>query len=107
MLWSIPTEGLGYNRAYSFAYDGLNLLTAGNYTGGTTGAYNETFEYHKMGNITHLTRIENGAGLNLLPHRYVNGVLITPSFRAEKIATATNGFSRDFNQRTIIMAKAI
>jgi RHS repeat-associated core domain len=56
MLWSVPAEGLGYNRAYSFAYDGLNRLTAGNYTGGTAGAYNETFGYDKMGNISNLVR---------------------------------------------------
>ncbi len=56
MQWSIPAEGLGYNRAYSFAYDGLNRLTAGNYAGGTAGAYNETFGYDKMGNITNFVR---------------------------------------------------
>ncbi len=52
----MPAEGQGYNRAYSFAYDELNRLTEGKYTGGTVGAYNESFAYDKMGNITNFVR---------------------------------------------------
>jgi RHS repeat-associated protein len=56
MQWNIPAENLSYNRAYTFAYDGLNRLKEGKYTGGTAGAYNETFGYDKMGNITNFAR---------------------------------------------------
>jgi RHS repeat-associated protein len=77
MQWNIPAEGLGYNRAYSFAYDGLNRLTAGNYTGGTTGTYNESFGYDKMGNITTLNRNESGTGLNQLTLNYTGNQLLT------------------------------
>jgi RHS repeat-associated protein len=77
MQWNIPAEGLGYNRAYSFAYDRLNRLTAGNYTGGTTGTYNESFGYDKMGNITTLNRNESGTGLNQLTLNYTGNQLLT------------------------------
>ncbi len=77
MLWSVPAEGLGYNRAYTFSYDGLNRLTSGNYTGGTAGAYNETFAYDKMGNITTLNRNENESGLNQLTLNYTGNQLLT------------------------------
>jgi len=63
MQWSIPSESLGYNRAYTFGYDGLNRLTAADYCGfngsavsGTTGRYNERFAFDKMGNITNFVR---------------------------------------------------
>jgi RHS repeat-associated protein len=79
MQWNIPSEKLGYNRAYTFAYDGLNRLTDGKYAGGTTGAYNETFGYDKMGNITTLNRNENGSGLNQLTLNYTGNQLLTAS----------------------------
>jgi len=63
MQWSVPNESLGYNRAYSFVYDNLNRLTNANYCGfsggvvsGTSGRYNETFGFDKMGNTTSFTR---------------------------------------------------
>ena len=48
MKWSVPEESLGYDRAYAFAYDGINRLTNGYYCGkngtstysGTTAKYN-------------------------------------------------------------------
>jgi len=63
MQWDVPNEGIGYKRAYSFVYDGLNRLTNANYcgfngsvVGGTTDRYNETFTFDKMGNITNFAR---------------------------------------------------
>jgi hypothetical protein len=63
MQWDVPNEGIGYKRAYSFGYDGLNRLTNANYfgfngsvVGGTTDRYNETFTFDKMGNITNFVR---------------------------------------------------
>jgi RHS repeat-associated protein len=56
MQWNVAAENLGYNRAYTFGYDDLNRLTAGNYTGGTAGAYDVWMNYDKMGNITTLNR---------------------------------------------------
>jgi hypothetical protein len=64
MQWSIPSEGLGYSRAYTFGYDQLNRLTDGKYCGftggsavsGTSGRYDETYTYDKMGNITNFVR---------------------------------------------------
>ena len=70
MQWSIAAEILGYNRAYSFAYDGLNRLTDGNYTGGMAGAYNESFRYDKMGNLNYLIRYQSGVLLNNLSFTY-------------------------------------
>lgn len=80
MQWSVPNEGLGYNRAYTFGYDGLNRLTNSNYYGfsngsvvsGTTGLYNETLDYQndKMGNIHGITRYENGTQVENLGLQY-------------------------------------
>ena len=63
MQWNIAAESLGYNRAYSFSYDGLNRLITGLYCGfngsvvsGTADRYDETFGYDKMGNITNFAR---------------------------------------------------
>jgi RHS repeat-associated protein len=63
MQWSVPSEGLGYNRAYTFGYDGLNRLADAKYcgfngsvVGGTADRYNEHFEFDKMGNITNFVR---------------------------------------------------
>jgi len=50
---NIPSESLGYNRAYSFAYDGLNRLTTAT---SQDGKYSETYQFDKMGNITNLSR---------------------------------------------------
>jgi RHS repeat-associated protein len=83
MKWSIPGESLGYDRVYSFTYDALNRLTNGYYCGksgtstysGTTGKYNESANYDKMGNITSLTRYENGNGLNNLAYTYTGNQL--------------------------------
>lgn len=82
MQWSVPNEGLGYNRAYTFGYDGLNRLIDANYCGfngsavaGTTGMYNEHFGFDKMGNIMTLTRNENGSLLNNLSFTYTGNQL--------------------------------
>jgi len=82
MQWSVPNEGLGYNRAYTFVYDGLNRLTDAIYTGfssgvinGTQNRYDEHFGFDKMGNFTALTRIENGSLLNNLSFTYIGNHL--------------------------------
>jgi len=83
MQWNVPNESLAYNRAYTFAYDGLNRLTNANYYGisngsvidGTSGRYNETFTFDKMGNFNSLTRYENGSLLNNLSFTYTGNQL--------------------------------
>lgn len=78
MKWSIPSESLGYDRAYSFTYDALNRLTLGKYCGkngsstytGTTGKFDERISYNKMGNIIRLIRWEDGNELNHLVYDY-------------------------------------
>jgi RHS repeat-associated protein len=82
MQWSVPAEGLGYNRAYTFGYDPLNRLTDANYcgfngsvVGGTSGRYNEHFGFDKMGNFNSLTRYENGSLLNSLSFIYTGNQL--------------------------------
>jgi RHS repeat-associated protein len=84
MKWSIPAENLGYDRAYSFIYDGLSRLTFSYYGGksgtttitGATGKYNERTTYDKMGNILTLLRIENGSNLNNLTYTYTGNQLL-------------------------------
>jgi len=78
MQWSVPGESLGYNRAYTFGYDGLNRLTDANYCGfngsavaGTTGKYDEHMGFNKMGNFNTLTRNENGTPINNLTFSYI------------------------------------
>ena len=79
MKWSLPNEQLGYQRAYSFAYDDLNRLTNSVYSGnnsnqivsGTLGKYNEKLDYQddKTVNLKGLIRYENGSlveNLNLV-----------------------------------------
>jgi RHS repeat-associated protein len=63
MKWNVPDEYLGYDRAYTFTYDGLNRLLAANYTGftssvvsGTQSRYDEYFWFDKMGNSTYFVR---------------------------------------------------
>ena len=76
MKWSIPVENSGYDRAYSFTYDGPDRLMKASYCGktgtttktGTADKYNEQFAYDKMGNITSLIRYENGIKLNELAY---------------------------------------
>jgi RHS repeat-associated protein len=82
MQWNVPGESLGYNRAYTFGYDGLNRLTDANYCGfngstvaGTTGKYDEHFGFDKMGNFNALTRYENGSLLNNLSFAYTGNQL--------------------------------
>jgi len=82
MQWSVPNESLGYNRAYTFTYDGLNHLTDASYCGfngsvvaGTTGKYDEHMSYDKMGNFITLTRYENGSLLNNLSFTYTGNQL--------------------------------
>jgi RHS repeat-associated protein len=78
MKWSVVSESLAYDRAYSFTYDALNRLTAGNYCGisggsvysDASGKYNESVTYDNMGNILTLNRIQNGSGLNQLTYTY-------------------------------------
>jgi len=62
--WNVASESLGYQRAYSFAYDDLNRLINAKYYGvsnssivsGVSGRYNEHFEFDKVGNITNFVR---------------------------------------------------
>jgi len=82
MQWNVPSESLGYNRAYTFSYDGLNRLTDANYCGfngsavaGTTGMYNEHMGFDKMGNFSALTRYESGSLLNNLSFTYTGNQL--------------------------------
>jgi len=77
MQWSVPSENLGHNRAYNFVYDNLNRLTNANYcefngsvVSGTSGRYDETFGFDKMGNINALTRKENGDPIENLSFTY-------------------------------------
>lgn len=78
MKWSIPSENIGYDRTYSFSYNSRNMLEDAIYSGknGTstvsniTGRYDESVWYDKMGNITQLTRYQNGTGLNDLTYSY-------------------------------------
>jgi len=64
MQWSIPSENLGYNRAYIFSYDGLNRSYNSVYSEGSTfnggGKYEEDILYDKMGNITNLLYADDG-----------------------------------------------
>jgi len=71
MKWYIANENLGYSRAYSFTYDGLNRLTDATYAGlnsdvliGTLNRYDEHFLFDKMGNTTSFTRngLQSGLG---------------------------------------------
>jgi len=84
MQWDVPSEGIGYKRAYSFVYDNLNRLTNANYcgfngsvVGGTSGRYDEVLDYQndKMGNIHGITRYENGSLLNNLSFTYTGNQL--------------------------------
>lgn len=82
MQWSVANDQLGYNRAYTFAYDELNRLTDANYfgfnssaVGGTSGRYDEHFGFDKMGNFNSLTRNENGNLLNNLSFTYTGNQL--------------------------------
>jgi len=82
MQWSVASEGLGYNRAYTFGYDGLNRLTDANYcgfngstVGGTSGRYDEHYGFDKMGNYSGLLRIENGSMINNLSFAYTGNQL--------------------------------
>jgi RHS repeat-associated protein len=53
MQSNIPSEYLGYNRGYTFGYDGLNRLTTAT---SQDGKYSENYQYDRMGNITNLYR---------------------------------------------------
>jgi len=56
MQWS--SSGDSKNRGYTFNYDGLSRLTAGNYleNGSPSTNYSTSYAYDKQGNITALTR---------------------------------------------------
>jgi RHS repeat-associated protein len=83
MQWGVPSESLGYNRAYRFIYDDLNRLTKGVYCGLNSGSlvtgiadkYNEAMSYDEMGNILTLNRTEDGSALNNLSMNYTGNQL--------------------------------
>ncbi|MBP1640244.1 MAG: hypothetical protein H6Q17_1827 [Bacteroidetes bacterium] len=85
MQWGVPSESLGYNRAYRFTYDNLNRLTKGVYCGLNSGSlvtgiadkYNETMSYDEMGNILTLNRTEDRSALNSLSMSYTGNQLKT------------------------------
>jgi len=87
MQWSIPSENLGYNRAYSYLYDESNRLTTSYYYGVNNGSLipsvsNKYYEYmscDKMGCIKNLYRNENGSILNYLTFTYTGNHLKTVS----------------------------
>ena len=99
MQWSITSENLGYNRAYSFLYDNLNRLTICNYSGvnngivitGTSSLYVEVMNYDKMGNITTLTRLSGGPVLNNLTFSYTGNQLKT----VNDAVSATPGYGSE------------
>ena len=83
MQWSIPSENMGYNRAYKFYYDPLNRLIIADYYKMSNGSlvsnvlsnYSEFMNYDKMGNISILGHRENGNYLNYLTLTYTGNHL--------------------------------
>jgi len=71
------TQSDGTLRRYSYEYDGVNRLKAGNYwdnSGTAAGSYAERLNYDLNGNITGLRRTGLGAGLmDELGYSYENG----------------------------------
>jgi RHS repeat-associated protein len=98
MKWNVPNENLGYSRAYSFTYDGLNRLTDATYAGinsnvltGTLNRYDEHFLFDKMGNTTSFTR--NGLQSGLGGYGTIDNLSFTyqGNQRIKTIDSGTNG----------------
>jgi len=112
MKWSVPNEQLGYQRAYSFAYDDLNRLTNSVYSGnnsnqfvsGTLDKYNEKLDYQddKMGKLKMLTRYENGALVENLSLSYQGNQLQKVDNSLSHFVAYGSELFRDYDNHIVI-----
>jgi len=112
MKWNVANENLGYQRAYSFAYDDLNRLTNSVYSGinssgvvsGTLGKYNEKLDYldDKMGNLKALTRYENGTLVENLSLSYQGNQLLKVDNVISHFVPYGSELFRDYDNHIVI-----